>query len=60
MKLLEYCKEFEAPIVVDSDAHVDLDVGNHKLALEIIEAVDFPERLVLNANPEQLEKYFTL
>ena len=60
MELLEYCKEFDTPIVVDSDAHVDLDVGNHRLALELIEAVDFPERLVLNANPDQLEKYFTL
>ena len=33
-KMLEYCREFETPIVVDSDAHVDLDVGNHELAIK--------------------------
>ena len=56
-RMLQYCKEFEAPIVVDSDAHVDLDVGNHSLAYEILKEVDFPEELVVNANPELLNKY---
>lgn len=56
-KMLEYCKEFETPVVLDSDAHVELDVGNHELALRILEEVDFPEKLVVNCNPGMLKKY---
>lgn len=56
-KMLEYCKEFNTPIVVDSDAHVDLDVGNHQLAMQILEEMDFPENLVANTQPEMLKKY---
>lgn len=56
-KMLEYCKEYRAPIVVNSDAHADLDVGNHSLAQEILAEVNFPEELVVNAHPEMLRKY---
>ncbi len=57
LKMLEYCKEFETPVVMDSDAHVDLDVGNHTLVLEVLKEADFPEDLVANAHPEILKKY---
>ncbi len=56
-KMLEYCREFETPIVVDSDAHVDLDVGNHELAIKILTDMEFPERLIVNSNPELIKKY---
>ena len=59
-KMLEYCKEFQVPVVVDSDAHVDLDVGNHSLAFQLLEEVDFPEELVVNANPELVKKYINI
>lgn len=57
LKMLEYCKEFETPVILDSDAHVDLDVGNHQLVLELLKKVDFPEKLIINANSRLLEKY---
>ena len=56
-KLLSCCKEYGTPVVVDSDAHVDLDVGDHSIAMELLREVDFPEELVANAHPEILEKY---
>lgn len=56
-KMLEYCKEFKTPIVMDSDAHVDLDVGNHTLAQKLLTEVNFPEELIVNTNPELLKKY---
>lgn len=56
-KMLELCMEYQAPVVLDSDAHVDLDVGNHDYAMAILERVNFPEDLLVNANPGLLKKY---
>lgn len=56
-KMLEYCKEYQAPVVLGSDAHVDLDVGNHLYAMKMLQEVDFPESLVVNANAGVLKKY---
>ena len=55
--MLEYCREFETPVILDSDAHVDTDVGNHDCAIKLLEDVDFPEHLVVNTNLELLKKY---
>lgn len=57
LKMLEWCKEFETPVVMDSDAHVDLDVGNHSLARELLKEAGFPEHLVVNVCPQLLKKY---
>lgn len=56
-KMLLCCMEYETPVVMDSDAHVELDVGEHSLAMELIKEVNFPERLLVNAQPELLKKY---
>ena len=49
--------EYEAPIVMGSDAHVDTDVGRHDEALQLLEEMNFPERLVVNRSVEELKKY---
>lgn len=56
-ELLTYCMEYRTPVVVNSDAHVDLDVGNHGLAMKLLLEMNFPEELVANCHPELLEKY---
>ena len=56
-KLLKYCREFGTRIIIDSDAHVDLDVGNHELAHQLLEEEGFPEELVVNDRPELLKDY---
>lgn len=55
--LLAYCREFETAVIVGSDAHVDLDVGNHELAQRLLSEVEFPKELVVNGGPEMLKKY---
>lgn len=55
--MLAACQRYGTPVVIDSDAHVDLDVGNHRLAHQILLEVDFPEELLVNAHPELLKKY---
>ena len=53
--MLSYCKKYDQPIIINSDAHVDLLVGDHADAWELIREVDFPERLVVNTD---LDLYF--
>ena len=57
MEILEVCKEYQAPVVLGSDAHMDIDVGNHQRALDLLEEVHFPEELVVNRSVEELKKY---
>lgn len=55
--MLGACKKYNTPIVIDSDAHVDLEVGVHDLAWRLLGEVDFPEELVVNVRPNLLKKY---
>lgn len=55
--MLFACQKYQTPIVIDSDAHVDLEVGGHSLAYKLLLETDFPEELVANANPGLLKKY---
>ena len=55
--MLKLCMEYEAPIVIGSDAHVDTDVGRHDEALALLEELEFPESLVVNRSVEELKKY---
>ena len=56
-EMLQLCMEYKVPVVIGSDAHVDTDVGNHTLALELLEELDFPEELLINVSPHRLEPY---
>lgn len=48
VEMLSRCKQYDVPIIMGSDAHYDLDVGNHANCLEVLAAADFPDRLVVN------------
>lgn len=57
LEYLKLCMEYEAPVVIGSDAHVDIDVGNHKQALALLEEIGFPEGLLINGDVERLKPY---
>ena len=57
IELLELCKEYEVPIVVASDAHIHLAVGNHDQAEALLEEVRFPKHLIVNQDVNYLKKY---
>ena len=40
-----------------SDAHIDLDVGNHTYAQEMLALYDFPEELVINSSPAKFREW---
>ena len=57
IQMLKYCVEYQQPIIMGSDAHIDLDVGNHALSEEVIREADFPEKLVINSSPEKFKEW---
>ncbi|SFT83469.1 putative hydrolase [Selenomonas sp. GACV-9] len=52
-ELLAACKKRGTMVIMGSDAHIDLDVGNHEYAQEMIAQYDFPEELVINSDPQK-------
>lgn len=55
--MLSLCRELEVPILVDSDAHDPLEVGELSLAKALLERVDFPEKLVLSLKAERFKTF---
>ncbi len=56
-KIALACKKYGVPIVVDSDAHFETQVGEFPYALKMLEEIDFPEELILNASEKRLRDY---
>ena len=57
LEILRYCKEFEVPIVVNSDAHFDEYIGVFQYAIPVLEKAEFPEELILNRSFDALQPY---
>lgn len=57
IEILGLCAEYNVPIVVGSDAHIDLAVGNHDKAAALLEEINFPEHLIVNQDVDYLKKY---
>lgn len=55
--MLEYCRRYQVPVIMDSDAHCEVDVGNHSLAKRLLEEIDFPDELVVNRSLEAAAEY---
>lgn len=56
-EILSLCKKYDVPILINSDAHIACDVGKVGKAIELVEKVDFPESLVINADLDRLHDY---
>lgn len=56
-EMLALCMEYEQPIILDSDAHVDVAVGDHSYAWKLIEEMQFPEELIANTSVEKVKPY---
>ncbi|MGN1133273.1 MAG: phosphatase [Oscillospiraceae bacterium] len=56
-ELVKLCKKYEVPIVIDSDAHFCQNIGHVPNALEIVEACEFPEKLVINADWNKVREH---
>ena len=52
--VLERCAYYGVKVIVSSDAHVECDILRHQYALEMLDAVHFPEELVVNRSVDAL------
>lgn len=59
-KMLEMCKRYGTHITISSDAHVEEDIGNFEYALQIIEEMDFPERLIASTDYDKLSSFLNI
>lgn len=58
--MLPLCREKGVPIVVDSDAHDPLEVGELSAARALLERIGFPEELILNVKAERFKRFIGL
>lgn len=56
-EILKYCKEYEVPVVLSSDAHIDVRIGDFAYAVPLLEEMEFPEKLVINRSVDALEPF---
>ncbi len=54
IEMLKYCKEYKVPVVLGTDAHVDVAIADYSFVEEILALVDFPEELIANNSLEKL------
>lgn len=57
LKMLTLCKQYEVPIILNSDAHTAFDIGNHLYSEELVRETAFPEELIVNRSVSEYKKY---
>ncbi len=57
LEMLDLCKHYHVSIIIGSDAHCEIDVGNHVQALALLKEANFPEELVINTSIQKLIPY---
>lgn len=55
VKMLEFCKKYNAMVVLGSDAHADVDIAEYTYAEMVLKTVEFPEELIANTSLEKLK-----
>lgn len=56
-KIMELCKKYSVPIILNSDSHISTTVGCFEHSLELLKELDFPEELVINASTDRFHAY---
>ncbi len=55
--MLELCREYNLPIVMNSDAHVFSDVGRRDFSEKLIQEIHFPEHLIVNRSVREFKEF---
>ena len=58
--MLALCQEQGVPIAVSSDAHDPSQVGEFRLARQLLEELRFPDELILNTDLARLKAFLSL
>ncbi|MBQ3565553.1 MAG: phosphatase [Oscillospiraceae bacterium] len=57
IELLNACKKYETPILVNTDCHYAGIIGRTPVAQVLLEAADFPETLIFNRDVQRVLEY---
>lgn len=55
--MLALCRQYEVPVIVDSDAHDPSAVGILDEARQFLQEQDFPEKLILNVDIDRVKQF---
>ena len=55
--IVKLCKKHEVPVIVNSDSHFSLLLGEFSNAINLLKEIDFPEELVINSSEERFKSY---
>ena len=55
--MLKLCQKYQTELIIDSDAHIADDVGNHNYVHEILDELHFPEKLIINTSVDKFKQY---
>ena len=55
--MLKLCQQHQTELIIDSDAHIADDVGNHNYVHEILDELHFPEKLIINTSVDKFKQY---
>lgn len=57
LEIAKLCKKYEVMATVGSDAHFATAVGRYSRVLQMLEEIDFPQKLILNSDIERFDDY---
>lgn len=57
IRIMELCREYQVPVVLGSDAHIDEGILNFGYVQTLIEETGFPQELIVNMSVERCKKY---
>ncbi len=55
-EILKLCMKENYPVILSSDAHISVDVGNFNYIMPILSKLKFPDELIINYFPEKFLK----
>jgi len=55
--MLKLCMKEKVSVILSSDAHISMDVGNFEYIFPILEKINFPKELIMNYFPERFMEF---
>ena len=57
--MLKYCRKEGIPVLVSSDAHVDIAIGTFDSAEKLLKEENFPAELIINNDIPAFKKFLS-
>ncbi|EQF61340.1 PHP domain protein [Clostridioides difficile CD175] len=58
--MLTLCKTYGARVILGTDSHICYSIGEFENAEKVLEAVDFPDELVINYHEDEIIEFFDI